>query len=89
MDNEVVPDLSKMPKWAKGKQNFIWPIKITTSGSPQFIHLVSKQSKFHLIPSEKLVYQVEVPPKEGMQSTQGIRMDLNKRSGPQQKTITA
>ena len=54
MDNKVVPDLSKMPKSTQAKQDFIWSIKINTSGSPQLIHLVSKQSKFHLIPSEKL-----------------------------------
>ena len=55
MDNKVVPDLSKMPKSAQAKQNFIWSIKMNTSGSLQFIHFVSKQSKFHFILSEKLV----------------------------------
>ena len=55
MDNKVVQDLSIMPKSGQTRQDFNWPIKMNTSGSPQFIHLVSKQTKFHLILSEKLV----------------------------------
>ena len=50
----VVPDLSKMPKSAQARQDLIWPIKMNTAGSPQFIHLISKQTKFYLILSEKL-----------------------------------
>ena len=47
MAKMMVQDLSKMPKSAQAKQIFIRQIKMNTSGTLQFIHLVSKQTKFH------------------------------------------
>ena len=55
MANKVCQNFSKMPNSAQAEQDFTWLIKMNTAGSPQLIHLVSKQTKFHLILSEKLV----------------------------------
>ena len=45
----------KNAKLSPGRTRFSLPIKMNTTGSPQFIHLFSKQTKFHLILSEKLM----------------------------------
>ena len=54
-------DFSKMPNSAQAGKDFIWPIKMNTTGSPQFIHLLSKQTKFHLILSETLAGLNQLP----------------------------
>ena len=80
MDNKVVSDLSIVPKSAQMRQDFIWSIQMNTFGSPQFIHLVSKQTKLHLILSEKLYTIVFIYKKLTCNSLSNLSMKKHSHS---------